>query len=298
VLAKRREVAAKAKGKEQLSKELRSLEAARAELRTQIETVASAALTIEHEVALERRETASQVRAREGLVAELATLQKALRSVGDSTREQLDLSKVHAEAIRSLEEETGTCQAEAAQQKKAIQQLERSRARFGAEASEGVERFRAAVSQIKVQDASIRELHKTIADGEAKLKAQQDVYEAVRSDRNQYSKSLVETQDDLAEMKRKFKIVHHQVDQLKDEVKAKDQARPRAAARRGALPEGAVEAAPPAAILQYRPSSRSISSTPARRSARRASRASSAASGSARAARRSACAASSRSWPA
>ena len=294
MLAKRREVAAKAKGKEQLSKELRSLEAARAELRTQIETVASAALTIEHEVALERRETASQVRAREGLVAELATLQKALRSVGDSTREQLDLSKMHAEAIRSLEEETGTCQAEAAQQKKAIQQLERSRARFGAEASEGVERFRAAVSQIKVQDASIRELHKTIADGEAKLKAQQDVYEAVRSDRNQYSKSLVETQDDLAEMKRKFKIVHHQVDQLKDEVKAKDQARPRAAAS----PEGAVEAAPPAAILQYRPSSRSISSTPARRSARRASRASSAASGSARAARRSACAASSRSWPA
>ena len=45
----------------------------------------------------------------------------------------------------------------------------------------------------------------------------------VRSDRNQYSKNLIESQDEIAEMKRKFKIMNHQIEQLKEEIQAKDQ---------------------------------------------------------------------------
>ena len=46
----------------------------------------------------------------------------------------------------------------------------------------------------------------------------------MRSDRNLYSKNLIESQDEIAEMKRKFKIMNHQVEQLKEEITAKDQA--------------------------------------------------------------------------
>ena len=49
-------------------------------------------------------------------------------------------------------------------------------------------------------------------------------YEAVRSDRNLYSKNLIESQDEIAEMKRKFKIMSHQIEQLKEEITAKDHA--------------------------------------------------------------------------
>lgn len=41
------------------------------------------------------------------------------------------------------------------------------------------------------------------------------LYEQVRSDRNVYSKNLIEAQDEIAEMKRKLKIMNHQIDQLK-----------------------------------------------------------------------------------
>ena len=34
---------------------------------------------------------------------------------------------------------------------------------------------------------------------------------AVRSDRNLYSKNLIESQDEITEMKRKLKIMNHQV---------------------------------------------------------------------------------------
>jgi chromosome segregation ATPase len=50
------------------------------------------------------------------------------------------------------------------------------------------------------------------------------LYEAVRSDRNLYSKNLIEAQDEVAELKRKFKIASHQISQLKDEIETKDKA--------------------------------------------------------------------------
>ena len=58
------------------------------------------------------------------------------------------------------------------------------------------------------------------------MKQQQNLYEAVRSDRNLYSKNLIESQDEIAEMKRKFKIMNHQIEQLKEEIHSKDQVAP------------------------------------------------------------------------
>uniref|UniRef100_A0A7S3JRV6 Cilia- and flagella-associated protein 58 central coiled coil domain-containing protein n=1 Tax=Aureoumbra lagunensis TaxID=44058 RepID=A0A7S3JRV6_9STRA len=69
----------------------------------------------------------------------------------------------------------------------------------------------------------IHELSNKISEWESKLKQQQHLYESVRSDRNLYSKNLIEAQDEIAEMKRKFKILNHQIQQLKQEISAKDQ---------------------------------------------------------------------------
>ena len=46
----------------------------------------------------------------------------------------------------------------------------------------------------------------------------------MRSDRNLFNKNLIEAQDELAEFRRKFKISVHQIQQLKDEIEAKDAA--------------------------------------------------------------------------
>lgn len=76
---------------------------------------------------------------------------------------------------------------------------------------------------MKIRQMTIMDLQKTIQEGEQKLKQQQNLYEAVRSDRNLYSKNLIEAQDEIDEMKRKFKIMNHQIEQLKEEI----QVRPR-----------------------------------------------------------------------
>ena len=51
-----------------------------------------------------------------------------------------------------------------------------------------------SMEDIKVREMQIFDYKKTIAEAETKLKQQQNLYEAVRSDRNLYSKNLIEAQ--------------------------------------------------------------------------------------------------------
>lgn len=50
------------------------------------------------------------------------------------------------------------------------------------------------MEDIKIREMQIFDYRKKIAESETKLKQQQNLYEAVRSDRNLYSKNLVEAQ--------------------------------------------------------------------------------------------------------
>ena len=62
------------------------------------------------------------------------------------------------------------------------------------------------VEEVKLKKNLISDLKKENMEFEAKLKQQQNLYEAVRSEKNLYSKNLLEAQDDVTELNRKFKI--------------------------------------------------------------------------------------------
>lgn len=49
-----------------------------------------------------------------------------------------------------------------------------------------------------------------------------NLYEVVRSERNVYSKQLIEAQEEITGMRRKFKVMNHQIEQLKEEIQSKD----------------------------------------------------------------------------
>jgi predicted nucleic acid-binding Zn-ribbon protein len=48
-------------------------------------------------------------------------------------------------------------------------------------------------------------LQKKNIEAEGRLKQQQNLYEAVRSDRNLYSKNCVEAQDEIGELKQNYR---------------------------------------------------------------------------------------------
>lgn len=107
---------------------------------------------------------------------------------------------------------------------KKTEQLKREKDKFAHDASKTNANLMQMVEEVKLKKNLISELKKENIEYEGKLKQQQNLYEAVRSDRNLYSKNLIEAQDEVAELKRKFKIASHQISQLKDEIEAKDQA--------------------------------------------------------------------------
>merc|ERR1712025_1038492 len=115
-------------------------------------------------------------------------------------------------------------QQEAQKQRKIIFKLEKARERASTEASQFSAKYDSQLEETKLKESEIAENNKQIAELGVKLKQQEQLYEAVRSDRNLYSKNLIESQDEIAEMKRKFKIMNHQIEQLKEEITAKDHA--------------------------------------------------------------------------
>merc|ERR1719316_124623 len=73
--------------------------------------------------------------------------------------------------------------------------------------------------QLKNRDSHLAALKKSIGDVKAKLGQQKNLYETVRTDRNVYLKNLNESLEEIAEMKKKFRVMYHTIEQLKKERK-------------------------------------------------------------------------------
>jgi chromosome segregation ATPase len=169
-----------------------------------------------------RKEGESFSKEIDNLLREREILNKKLVKGDDKTRKMDDLNKINLNTKKNLENEINGFRTHVKKQRDMIQQLVQDRERYEAEAEAANQKFFTALEEVKLQELQIGELQKRIVEGETRLKQQQNLYEAVRSDRNLYSKNLIESQEEIGEMKRKFKIMNHQIEQLKEEITAKD----------------------------------------------------------------------------
>eukprot|EP00958_Prasinococcus_capsulatus_P017401 scaffold1959_cov403-Prasinococcus_capsulatus_cf.AAC.11 len=157
------------------------------------------------------------------LLRERDTLNKLKTQAENAAQRQQGLVKINENTKRHLEHEILGYKAEAEGQLKLISKLEKEREKYVAESCEATNKYLQALEDVKLRDMELVDLQKRILEGEGKLKQQEKLYEAVRSDRNLYSKNLIEAQDEVQEMKRKFNFMNHQIEQLKEEINAKDQ---------------------------------------------------------------------------
>mmetsp|Transcript_23941 Transcript_23941/g.66472 ORF Transcript_23941/g.66472 Transcript_23941/m.66472 type:complete len:870 (+) Transcript_23941:229-2838(+) len=178
--------------------------------------------TLEREIDTMRKGLETERKKQEELMRERDILNKLKTQAENATQRQVDLVKINENTKRNLEQEIQGYKVEAQKQQKLIYQLEKEREKYGIEASDANSNYIQALEEVKLREMAIIDLQKKIAEGENRLKQQQNLYEAVRSDRNLYSKNLIEAQDEIQEMKRKFKIINHQIEQLKEEISAKD----------------------------------------------------------------------------
>merc|ERR1719214_273847 len=160
----------------------------------------------------------------EDLLRERDILNKNVIKADERTKKQIDLVKRQETQALNLSKDIARWKQDAQEFKKRIFELEKQREKYGIELSQANSKYFNALEELKRKDANLTELKKQIADVRAKLNQQKNLYDAVCTDRNLYSKNLIESNEEITEMKRKFKIMYHQIEQLKEEIKDKDSA--------------------------------------------------------------------------
>jgi len=208
--------------KSKLDKRIESLNDKRAKADGERDHLKQQVSDVEADIAGQRRERETERKSMDDLVRERDILNKSLVKAANATAAQMDLTKINENTKRNLEMEIGGYRTSAADLGSQIKKLTSEKERYAGEAQDAADRYAQALDAVKEREITVLQLQKKIAEGEAKLKSQQNLYEAVRSDRNLYAKNLIESQDEIAEMKRKFKVMTRQIEQLKEEIQAKD----------------------------------------------------------------------------
>uniref|UniRef100_A0A383VEV0 Cilia- and flagella-associated protein 58 central coiled coil domain-containing protein n=1 Tax=Tetradesmus obliquus TaxID=3088 RepID=A0A383VEV0_TETOB len=220
--ALRVEMAKVVKVKDATMKKMKSLEDAKEAVESERDGLKATVASLKRDVDAARQAASSEQKKLDELAHERDILNKLRTQADSATQKQVDLVRMTENTKRNLEQEVAAYRAEAQRSAKQLVQLEKEREKYSLEASEANARYMQALNEVKVREVALVELQKRITDGDGRLKQQQALYEAVRADRNMYSKSLIEAQDEISEMKRKFKIMGHQIEQLKEELSAKD----------------------------------------------------------------------------
>eukprot|EP01083_Nonionella_stella_P032389 88666_1 len=111
-----------------------------------------------------------------------------------------------------------------AQLTKGHKRLEKKSQRLSHSTNQSQSKNKKLEYEIHVLNMEQNDTNNTIREERNKLKFQQQLYENIRGERNLFCQNLNEAQDEIAEMKRKFKIMTHQIEQYKEETTSKDKA--------------------------------------------------------------------------
>lgn len=182
------------------------LTSARELLKSQKEALKAKIDELDSEIASLKRDNSAEAQQAATLVRDNALLDRDLKKSNDAQKElSEDIGSLRV-IIAQMNQEILGYKNESQKQRTRIHDLEAEREKLSvANASKAQEMLRLN-QEIVVGETTISDLTNKIKESEVRLKQQHNLYEAVRSDRNLYSKNLISSQNEIAEMSRKFKI--------------------------------------------------------------------------------------------
>ncbi|XP_068187756.1 cilia- and flagella-associated protein 58 [Antennarius striatus] len=218
----RQEIAKQTKMREAIQKKLHQMEDQKADVDVQRETLKAQIAGLEKDVESSRKQAEVDRKAIEELIRERDILNKNMIKAAQSTEKEQNLVKLLEQDKKTLEHEINGYRQEAQKQRKIIQQLEKERDRYINDTSNLMQKVQQKMSDVEVREMEIFDWRKKVTEAECKLKQQENLLESVVSERNLYSKNLIEAQEDISEMKRKMKTMNNQVTRLRDDISGKE----------------------------------------------------------------------------
>ncbi|KAJ3007534.1 hypothetical protein HKX48_009062 [Thoreauomyces humboldtii] len=124
----------------------------------------------------------------------------------------------------NIELDMGRYEREILDQEKKIKSLEEQRDIYIVDVIRLPASCVAGIQEMKNKEIDLFDYKKRTVQADTKLKHQQNLYEAVQSDRNLHSKHLIEAQAEISKMKRKLKIMNFRINGFKEDIGSKNQA--------------------------------------------------------------------------
>lgn len=198
-----------------LDDERKEVESQRDKLKDELKTLQEQADQMKRDSDVDRKKI-------EDLLRERDILNKSVVKADERTRDQIDLVKRQETLSMNLSKDIARWKQDALDFKNRIADLDLQRKKYEEELKQANLKYAAAKEDLKARGAHLTELKKQIANVQAKRNQQKNLYDAVCMDRNLHAKNLVESTEQIAEMRRKFKMMFHQTTALKEEIREKD----------------------------------------------------------------------------
>ena len=174
------------------------------------------------EVISARREVESVDKQLATLRQELVLVMKKNLGSEKTSQAMADLIQLNKNGKINLNLEIKLLKEEAEYQKNKIRELLIEKDKFEKDAESANQQYYTALEELKLQELQVQELNNKISSDENKLKSKTALYETIRSDRNLYSKQLIDSQEEINTLRRNFRDMNHAIDQMKEEIASKD----------------------------------------------------------------------------
>ncbi|XP_047199497.1 cilia- and flagella-associated protein 58 isoform X1 [Hippoglossus stenolepis] len=218
----RQAIAKQTKMREAIQKNLNQMEDQKADVEVQRETLRAQIAGLEKDLESSRKQVEADKKGIDELIRERDIINKHMIKAAHSTEKQQKLVKLLEQDKTTLEHEINGYGQEAHKQRKIIHQLEKERDRYINETSSLTQKVQQKMADVEVRELEIFDWKKKVTEAEYKLKQKVNLLDSIVTERNLYSKNLIEAQEEIAENKGKMKTMSNHIERLKDEITGKE----------------------------------------------------------------------------
>ncbi len=236
-----------------VDKDKKEAEAKKLELKHAVQDVEKISIESQKEIDIDQKKI-------DALLRERDILNKNVIKSDDQTKKQIELVKGKEGNVIALKKDIAVWKDQAVGFRKKIKSVEVQREKVGVEISATNAKYFQALEELKKREVRLMEVNKQIAEVNAKIAQQKTLYDQQVADRefsssasramgvlcsyvvysqsfiykihayffsmslpgNVYSKNLIESNEEIAVVEQDFKVMFHQIEQLKEEIRDKE----------------------------------------------------------------------------
>ncbi|XP_076767182.1 cilia- and flagella-associated protein 58 [Xylocopa sonorina] len=208
--------------RDHMAKRLQKIENERSSLEQQLKNTMARAQNAEHQSTMHQKQLMDKQQEMEITLREKNVLARSKETLGDQIK-RLNHEMVVCEYSRKkIEYELDSSMQDVIELQKQLDATEKERDKHNFTAQQLAHQVEDYLSQSKLRQVEISNYKKRLAEADARYRQQQNLFEAVRAERNTCGKSLAEAQDEIQELKNKLKVLTHQIEQLKEDIVTKE----------------------------------------------------------------------------